>query len=235
MRYWLMKSEPEDFSLEDLRTRPQHLEPWTGVRNYQARNFMRDDMQVGDKVFFYHSNATPPGIAGLAEIASESFPDPTAFDSRSKYFDPKADAKGTTWVAVNVKYVETFPRLLSLDEMRTIPNLGTMVALQRGSRLSIQPVTPNEFKIVTDWISKRPKDDLNAGAVSAGSKVATPRARAQAAAAPAKSAIKASAKTSVKQAAKASTKAPAKAPAKAKAAVKGSRTKATAPRGKRAS
>ena len=97
MKYWLMKSEPEDFSLEDLRTRPQQLEPWTGVRNYQARNFMRDDMQVRDKVFFYHSNATPPGIAGLAEIASEPFPDPTAFDSRSKYFDPKADAKGTTY------------------------------------------------------------------------------------------------------------------------------------------
>jgi predicted RNA-binding protein with PUA-like domain len=157
VKYWLMKSEPEDFSLEDLRNRPKQLEPWTGVRNYQARNFMRDDMQVGDKVLFYHSSVVPPGIAGLAEIASEPFPDPTAFDSKSKYFDPRAGAQGTTWVAVNVKYVDTFPRLLPLEEMRRIPGLDSMLALQRGTRLSIQPVTPKEFKLVTEWIAKRPE------------------------------------------------------------------------------
>jgi predicted RNA-binding protein with PUA-like domain len=157
MNYWLMKSEPEDFSLEDLKNRPQQLEPWTGVRNYQARNFMRDAMSVGDPIFFYHSNIQPPGIAGLAEVASEPFPDPTAFDARSKYFDPRAGAHGTTWVTVNVKYVETFPRLISLDELRRIPGLGTMGVLQRGSRLSIQPVTAKEFKIVTDWIRKHPE------------------------------------------------------------------------------
>ena len=156
MKYWLMKSEPDDFSLEDLKKRPKQLEPWTGVRNYQARNFMRDDMKVGDKVFFYHSSVVPPGIAGLAEIASEPFPDPTAFDQKSKYFDARAGVQGTTWVAVNVKYVDTFPRLLQLDEMRKIPGLGTMVVLQRGSRLSIQPVTAQEFKLVTDWIHKYP-------------------------------------------------------------------------------
>jgi predicted RNA-binding protein with PUA-like domain len=156
MKYWLMKSEPDDFSLEDLSKRPKQLEPWTGVRNYQARNFMRDEMSVGDKVFFYHSSVVPPGIAGLAEIASEPFPDPTAFDPKSKYFDARAGAQGTAWVAVNVKYVETFPRLLPLEELRRIPGLGSMVVLQRGSRLSIQPVTAKEFKLVTDWIAKHP-------------------------------------------------------------------------------
>jgi predicted RNA-binding protein with PUA-like domain len=157
MKYWLMKSEPEDFSLEDLKKRPKQLEPWTGVRNYQARNFMRDEMKPGDGVLFYHSSTNPPGVAGLAEIASEPFPDPTAFDSKSKYFDPRAGAQGTTWVAVNVKYVETFPRLLSLDEMRRIPGISSMVVLQRGSRLSIQPVTAKEYKLVTEWIAKHPE------------------------------------------------------------------------------
>jgi len=159
MKYWLMKSEPEDFSLEDLSKRPQQLEPWTGVRNYQARNFMRDEMTPGDKVFFYHSSIVPPGIAGIAEIASEAFPDPTAFDPKSKYFDARAGAQGTAWVAVNVKYVSTFPRLLPLEEMRRIPGIGSMVVLQRGSRLSIQPVTANEFKRITDWIEKHPEPD----------------------------------------------------------------------------
>ncbi len=157
MKYWLMKSEPEDFSLEDLKTRPKQLEPWTGVRNYQARNFMRDDMKPGDGVLFYHSSTTPPGVAGLAEIASEPFPDPTAFDAKSKYFDARAGAQGTTWVAVNVKYVSTFSRLLPLEEMRRIPGLGAMVVLQRGSRLSIQPVTAKEYKLITEWITKHPE------------------------------------------------------------------------------
>jgi predicted RNA-binding protein with PUA-like domain len=157
VKYWLMKSEPEDFSLEDLSKRPKQLEPWTGVRNYQARNFMRDEMRPGDGVLFYHSSTNPPGVAGLAEIASEPFPDPTAFDSKSKYFDPRAGAHGTAWVAVNVHYVSTFPRLLPLEEMRRIPGLGAMILLQRGSRLSIQPVTAKEYKLVTEWIAKHPE------------------------------------------------------------------------------
>lgn len=151
-----MKSEPEDFSIEDLRKRKGQTEPWTGVRNYQARNYMRDDMRIGDRVLFYHSSVTPAGIAGLAEVSSEAFPDPTAFDTKSKYFDPRAGAQGTSWTCVNVRYVETFPRLLPLEEMRRIPGLDSMLALKRGTRLSIQPVTAKEFKLVTEWIRKHP-------------------------------------------------------------------------------
>lgn len=151
-----MKSEPDDFSIEDLRKRKNQIEPWTGVRNYQARNYMRDGMKIGDPVFFYHSNATPPGIAGLAEVASEPFPDPTAFDKNSKYFDPKSGTHGTTWMCVNVKYVETFPRLLPLDEIRRIPGASAMVLLKPGSRLSVQPVTAREFEHIMAWIRKYP-------------------------------------------------------------------------------
>ena len=157
MSYWLFKSDPDDFGVEHLAAAPAKTTAWTGVRNYQARNFMRDEMKVGDGVLFYHSSTNPPGVAGLAEIASEPFPDPTAFDAKSKYFDPRAGAQGTAWVAVNVKYVSTFPRLLTLEEMRRIPGLGTMVVLQRGSRLSIQPVSAKEYKVVTDWITKHPE------------------------------------------------------------------------------
>lgn len=156
MNYWLMKSEPDDFSIDDLRARPKRTEPWTGVRNYQARNYMRDDMKIGDLIFFYHSNATPPGIAGLAEVASEPFPDPTAFDKDSKYYDPKSGTHGTTWMCVDVKYVETFPRLLSLEEIRRIPGASAMVLLRRGSRLSVQPVTAREYEHIMAWIRKYP-------------------------------------------------------------------------------
>lgn len=151
-----MKSEPDDFSIDDLRARPKRTEPWTGVRNYQARNYMRDDMKIGDLIFFYHSNATPPGIAGLAEVASEPFPDPTAFDKDSKYYDPKSGTHGTTWMCVDVKYVETFPRLLSLEEIRRIPGASAMVLLRRGSRLSVQPVTAREYEHIMAWIRKYP-------------------------------------------------------------------------------
>ena len=156
MKYWLMKSEPDDFSIQDLAKRPGQIEPWTGVRNYQARNYMRDEMQIGDPVLVYHSSVTPPGVAGLAEVASEAFPDPTAFDSKSKYFDPKAATHGNTWRCVNVKHVETFPRLVTLEEIRNIPGLAAMVLLKPGSRLSIQPVTAKEFKLITDYIKKHP-------------------------------------------------------------------------------
>jgi predicted RNA-binding protein with PUA-like domain len=155
-KHWLMKSEPQDFSIEDLRKRPGQVEPWSGVRNYQARNYMRDDMKPGDPVLFYHSSVVPPGIAGLAEISTEPFPDPTAFDKKSKYFDPKAGTHGTVWMCVNVQYVETFPRLLQLEELHRIPGLDSMLVLKRGSRLSIQPVTAKEFKLVIDWIRKYP-------------------------------------------------------------------------------
>lgn len=156
MKYWLMKSEPQDFSIDDLRKRPGQIEPWSGVRNYQARNYMRDDMKLGDPVLFYHSSVVPPGVAGLAEIASDPFPDPTAFDKKSKYLDAKAGTHGTVWMCVNVKYVETFPRLLQLEELHRIPGLDSMLVLKRGTRLSIQPVTAKEFKLLMDWIRKHP-------------------------------------------------------------------------------
>jgi len=154
---WLMKSEPDDFSIQDLAKRPEKTEPWTGVRNYQARNYMRDGMKVGDPVLFYHSSVIPPGVAGLAEVASEPFPDPSAFDKKSKYYDPKSGTHGTIWMCVNVRHVETFPRLLPLEEIRAIPGLGGMVLLKPGSRLSVQPVTVQEFRKITEWIARYPE------------------------------------------------------------------------------
>lgn len=143
-----MKSEPDVFSFEDLKARPNQTEPWDGVRNYQARNFMRDDMQVGDLILFYHSNAKPPGVAGIAEVASGPYPDPTAFDSKSKYFDPKSDTEKPRWVLVDVKYHSDLNRLVPLNEMKAMPALEAMRVLQRGCRLSITPVTKLEFDAV---------------------------------------------------------------------------------------
>jgi predicted RNA-binding protein with PUA-like domain len=156
MKYWLMKSEPDEFSIEHLRRRPKQTEPWTGVRNYQARNHLRS-MQPGDRVLFHHSSVSPAGVAGLAEVVSDPFPDPTAMDSKSHYFDPRAAAKGNTWCAVHVRFVETFPRLLSLDEMRQIPGLESMLVLRKGMRLSVQPVTAQEYRVVIEWMRKHPR------------------------------------------------------------------------------
>ena len=147
MNYWLMKSEPDEFSIHHLQKRPKQTEPWTGVRNYQARNNLKA-MRPGDKVLFHHSSVSPAGIAGLAEVVSEPFPDPTAVDPKSHYFDPRAVAKGNGWCAVNVRFVEAFPRLLTLEELRRIPGLESMVVLQKGSRLSVQPVTAAEYRII---------------------------------------------------------------------------------------
>jgi len=145
MNYWLMKSEPDEASILDLQ-RAGTL-PWTGVRNYQARNFMRDHMQLGDGVLFYHSSCPEPGIAGLAEVCSAAYPDATQFDSASHYFDPKSKPEAPRWVHVDVRWRET-TRLLSLKEMREAPELASMQVLQRGSRLSITPVRPTEWKAV---------------------------------------------------------------------------------------
>ena len=145
MNYWLMKSEPDEASILDLQ-RAGTL-PWTGVRNYQARNFMRDDMQVGDGVLFYHSSCPEPGIAGLAEVCSAAYPDATQFDPESHYFDPKSKADAPRWLHVDVRWRET-TRLLSLKEMREAPELASMQVLQRGNRLSITPVTPAEWQAV---------------------------------------------------------------------------------------
>lgn len=143
MNYWLMKSEPDEASILDLE-RSGTL-PWTGVRNYQARNFMRDLMQLGDGVLFYHSSCPEPGIAGLAEVCSAAYPDATQFDAASPYFDAKSKPDAPRWVHVDVRWRET-TRLLSLKEMREAPELASMRVLERGSRLSITPVTPAEWQ-----------------------------------------------------------------------------------------
>jgi predicted RNA-binding protein with PUA-like domain len=143
-RYWLMKSEPGDFGIDDLER--VGVEPWTGVRNYQARNFMRD-MQPGDGVLFYHSNTEVPGIYGIAEVASEAYPDKTQFDRRSKYFDEKASPEVPRWYLVDVRFVRTLKRPLPLDEIRThADRLGQEFALiRKGSRLSVMPVTASQW------------------------------------------------------------------------------------------
>jgi predicted RNA-binding protein with PUA-like domain len=146
--YWLMKSEPDVFSIDDLEKVPGQTTHWDGVRNYQARNFMRDSMKVGDRLFFYHSNATPSGIAGIAEIVKAGYPDFTAFDKKDVHFDPKSDKANPTWYMVDVKFVESFARILSLEDLRGIAALKNMVLLQKGSRLSVQPVTTSEWQAV---------------------------------------------------------------------------------------
>ena len=145
-RYWLMKSEPEDFSIDDLQR--VGTEPWTGVRNYQARNFMRDGMRVGDGVLFYHSNCAVPGIYGVAEVASAPYPDPTQFDAASKYFDPKASVEQPRWMLVDVGFVRRFDAPVALDAIRArADDLGEDFALiRKGTRLSVLPVTAAQWK-----------------------------------------------------------------------------------------
>ncbi|MCE9640901.1 MAG: EVE domain-containing protein [Betaproteobacteria bacterium] len=147
MRYWLMKSEPSEFSIDDLVTAPKKSTAWIGVRNYQARNFMRDQMQLGDLVLFYHSSCEVPGIAGIAEVSKLAYPDETQFDRKSDYFDPKATRDNPRWVHVDVKLVKK-TRLVPLSELRGYPKLAKMQLLQRGNRLSITPVDPAEWKFI---------------------------------------------------------------------------------------
>lgn len=146
LRYWLMKSEPEVYSISDLKR--DGKTGWEGVRNYQARNFMRDDMKKGDLVFFYHSNSEPSGIAGIARVCEESQPDPTQFEKKSEYFDPKASRETPTWMMVKVEFVEAFPRVLGLAELKKEKALSKMLVLQKGTRLSVTPVTSEEWKAV---------------------------------------------------------------------------------------
>jgi predicted RNA-binding protein with PUA-like domain len=146
-RYWLMKSEPSEASIDDLAAAPKQTLPWTGVRNYQARNFMRDEMRVGDGVLFYHSSCPEPGIAGLAEVASTAYPDATQFDPKSHYHDPKSTPEAPRWVHVDVR-LRRKTKLLPLADLRAAPELASMRILQRGNRLSITPVTPDEWQAV---------------------------------------------------------------------------------------
>jgi predicted RNA-binding protein with PUA-like domain len=147
MRYWLMKSEPSDVSIDDLAAFPDQTVAWYGIRNYQARNFMRDQMKTGDKVLFYHSTCAEPGIAGLARVSALAYPDATQFDPKNKYFDAKATPETPRWVNVDVKLVKK-TRLLPLAELRTHPELSNMRILQRGNRLSITPVDPAEYEFI---------------------------------------------------------------------------------------
>lgn len=149
MKYWLMKSEPETFGIEHLKKRPKQTEPWDGVRNYQARNMMRDEMQVGDKAFFYHSNCAEPGIVGIVEIVKAGYPDSTAFDPESKYYDPKATAENPRWFRVDVKFERQLDKTISLAELKRHPALEGMAVLARGSRLSITPVTAQQWQFIT--------------------------------------------------------------------------------------
>ena len=142
--YWLMKSEPDAFSIDDLRRKKQ--EAWDGVRNYQARNYMRDGMRVGDKVFFYHSNCAEPGIVGIAQVATDAYPDPSQFDPKSKYFDPASSRDKPRWMLVDVKFVKKLGRAITLKELQADPALDGMVLLRKGSRLSVQPVEAAHWK-----------------------------------------------------------------------------------------
>jgi predicted RNA-binding protein with PUA-like domain len=147
MNYWLMKSEPDAFSVDDLAARANKTEPWTGVRNYQARNFMRDDMKPGDPVFFYHSSCALPGIVGIMKVSKNAYPDETQFDRESDYFDPKATRENPRWVHVDVK-LSRKTRLVSIEELRSHPQLESMQILRRGNRLSITPVTEAEWQFI---------------------------------------------------------------------------------------
>jgi predicted RNA-binding protein with PUA-like domain len=153
MAYWLMKSEPDEFSIDDLVAAPQQSTPWFGVRNYQARNFMRDGMKIGDGVLFYHSSCPEPGIAGLAEVASHAYPDRTQFDPKSDYYDAQATPDAPRWLNVDVRLVKK-TRLVHLAELREHAALADMVILRRGNRLSITPVTPAEWKFIVTKLMK---------------------------------------------------------------------------------
>lgn len=147
-KYWLVKTEPESFSIQDLADSPGQTTSWSGVRNYQARNYMRDEMKLGDRVLFYHSNAKPPAIVGIAKVVQEAYPDITAFDPSDSHYDASSTSENPRWFMVDLKLEKIFKRALPLDELRTAPALQEMELLRRGSRLSVQVVRKNEFDAV---------------------------------------------------------------------------------------
>jgi predicted RNA-binding protein with PUA-like domain len=147
-RYWLVKSEPDSFSFDDLLASPNRTTHWDGVRNFQARNTMRDGMKLGDLVFFYHSSTDPAAIVGIAEVVREAYPDHTAFDRKDSHYDPKSKPDAPTWMMVDLQAREPLPRPITLGELRGVKGLEKMALLQKGSRLSVQPVTAEEWKII---------------------------------------------------------------------------------------
>lgn len=148
MRYWLLKTEPDSFSIRDLAASPGKTTCWDGVRNYQARNFMRDDMQVGDRVLVYHSSVDPPGVVGTAIVVRPGYPDHTARDPQDHHYDPKATVENPIWTMVDIRWERTFPELIPLDDLRKMEALSDMELLRRGSRLSVQPVKKHEFEAI---------------------------------------------------------------------------------------
>jgi predicted RNA-binding protein with PUA-like domain len=148
MIYWLIKTEPHEFSFDDLLKRPEQTEPWTGVRNYQARNFIRDEMKIGDKVLFYHSSTTVPAVVGLAEVVSKPYTDPLQFDERSDYFDAGSKQDNPRWLAVDVKAIKKFKNAVTLGQIKKEPELQKMRLVQRGNRLSVMPMTKDEFETI---------------------------------------------------------------------------------------
>lgn len=147
MAHWLFKTEPDAFSIEDLQKRAPNPEPWDGIRNYQARNLLRDEVAVGDRVFIYHSSCKEVGIAGIAEVVNAAYADPAQFNPESRYYDPKSTADKPRWFCVDVQFVEKFPRVIRLAELKANPALNNMVLLKQG-RLSVQPVTAGEAKAI---------------------------------------------------------------------------------------
>lgn len=148
MNYWLMKSEPDVFGIDHLKAMPDKTEHWDGVRNYQARNMMRDDMKKGDLVFFYHSNCKEPGIVGIMQVVKEGYPDFTSCNPESKYFDPKSTDEKPRWFMVDVKFKRKLKRTITLNELKELPGLEEMPLLRRGNRLSIMPVSKQEWELI---------------------------------------------------------------------------------------
>jgi predicted RNA-binding protein with PUA-like domain len=153
VKYWLMKSEPDVYGIDELKR--FKVDHWDGIRNYQARNFMRDDMKKGDRAFFYHSNCEEPGIAGIMEIAREAYPDHTQFDPDEKYFDPKSDPDNPRWYMVDVKFVRRLKRVITLRELKSYKTLADMRLVQKGSRLSIMPVTKRQWDFILKLEDRR--------------------------------------------------------------------------------
>ena len=153
MNYWLMKTEPETFSLQDLKKAPKQTTLWDGVRNYQARNIMRDQMKLGDQVFFYHSRVQPPCIVAIAKVVKESYPDPSQFDKKSKYYDSKADPRKPRWFCIDIQLQRELKRPLGLDELKQNSELRDMPLLQKGQRLSVQPVSAKQWNFILSLIA----------------------------------------------------------------------------------
>jgi predicted RNA-binding protein with PUA-like domain len=156
MGHWLIKSEPGSFSFDDLLSAGNQTTVWDGVRNYQARNFMRDEMKVGDKVLYYHSSTSDPGVVGVAEVASEPYPDPSQFDQRSRYFDPKSSREQPRWFVVDVRGIRHLARPVTLSELKADPRLAGLRLVQRGNRLSVMPVSAAEFRRIVALADESP-------------------------------------------------------------------------------